>query len=60
MKEPKFERRHMNAVAEVVRVVGNVCDRGPCWQMMKAELADMFARDNPRFKRGKFEEACEP
>ena len=65
MSEPKFERRHYCAVAEVLRVVlhdiAQPHEPVPfAWRRIKQDLGTMFIRDNPRFDRGKFEEACEP
>ena len=68
MSEPKFERRHYKAVAEVMRnVLADLAparfeegDRPLPWRKIKQELGTMFIRDNPRFDRGRFEEACEP
>jgi hypothetical protein len=67
MSEPKFERRHYKAVAEVLRNVladlghSDADPRPPMsWRKIKQELGTMFIRDNPRFDRGRFEEACEP
>lgn len=68
MSEPKFERRHYKAVAEVMsHVLADLSfprtggDARPfLWSKLKQELGTMFIRDNPRFDRGKFEEACEP
>jgi hypothetical protein len=68
MKEPKFERRHMKMIAAVLRETAPV--RPPIdigdhisnarWGIIKVRMGDMLAKSNPRFNRGKFEEACEP
>ena len=61
MKEPKFERRHYKMIAAVIRDVANHWGRtSPAWSCIKTEMGDMLAADNPRFDRGRFEEACEP
>jgi len=68
MKEPKFERRHYRAVADVLRSVlgrpefhGYGANERPMqWTAIKTEMGRMFKADNPRFNAGKFEEACEP
>lgn len=59
MKEPKFERRHMKAIAEVMQDCYPGV-RGGWWEVVKTRMGDMLAKDNPRFDRGRFEEACEP
>lgn len=62
MNQTKFERRHMNAIAGVIRN----CHPGDSnsgyvqWDLVKGKMGDMLAYDNPRFDRGRFEEACEP
>jgi hypothetical protein len=64
MSEPKFERRHYCAIAEVIRECrssGNLTPREAAFgRMFKTKIGDMLAVDNPRFDRGRFEEACEP
>lgn len=66
MKEPRFERRHMRAIASVLSETARdpeyLADnyKPRVWQDMKTRFGDMLAADNPRFNRGKFEEACEP
>jgi hypothetical protein len=68
MKQPKFERRHYRAIAAVLRDVAVECgvmqfganERLMQWTAMKTEMSDMLKADNPRFDRGRFEEACEP
>ena len=68
MKEPKFQRRHMKMIAAVMRECAPT--RPPIemsdhinnarWGIIKVTMGDMLAKDNPRFDRGRFEEACEP
>jgi hypothetical protein len=68
MSEPKFARRHYEAVAKVMRKAElmrqtyspNGCEAATTWKNIRRELAVMFTADNPRFDRGRFEEACEP
>ena len=65
MKEPKFQRRHYRRIAAVLRDAGpHPLDRHSAsaarWGIVKVMMGDMLAADNPRFNRGKFEEACEP
>ena len=58
---PNFERRHYRMMAELLRKVAVERDMSrPSFNLIKTLLGDMFYRDNPRFDRGKFEEACEP
>ena len=63
----KFERRHYEAVAAVVRSChpdtggGTLLNIGKSeWEIVKFKMANMFEIDNPRFDRAKFDEACEP
>jgi len=60
MKEPMFQRRHMKEIAAVISEFGRNHCRDLHWQAIKVTMGDMLAEDNPRFNRGKFEEACEP
>ena len=59
----KFAKRHYFAIAEVIREYnadanGNVSQRIHATQL-RDRLADMFADDNERFNRPRFEKACE-
>jgi len=63
MKEPKFQRRHYRKIAEVLREchpLHHDHTGSARWGILKVLMGDMLAKDNPRFDRGKFEEACEP
>ena len=67
MSNPKFERRHYQAIAEVLRecyprsINADVNNIGkPWWNYIKKRMSVMFANDNPNFDWEKFEEACEP
>jgi len=68
MKEPKFARRHYKLIAAVMRECAvarppiDMSDHinNARWGIIKVRMGDMLARDNPRFDRGRFEEACEP
>ena len=62
MKEPKFARRHYKMIAAVLSECATPPWRGrdPMWNEIKHQMGSMLADDNPRFNRGKFEEACEP
>lgn len=59
MKEPKFQRRHYEVLAAVMRDC-HPGDSYSWWRVAKTKLGDALAEDNPRFDRGRFEEACEP
>lgn len=66
MREPKFQRRHYKKLAAVIsgcHPIHTAAATGQTmrgWQALKVEMGNMLAMDNPRFDRGKFEEACEP
>jgi hypothetical protein len=47
-----FTARHYRAIALVLQ--------DAWWQVIRDRLADLFARDNSRFGRTRFLEACEP
>jgi hypothetical protein len=57
----KFQQRHYNAVADVIRSTVNNGVSGEQYAMHKLAraLASMFARDNPNFKREAFYSAAE-
>lgn len=61
MANSMFSRRHYEAIAEVIRNVGNQTSENPLtvWERFVDDLADLFHADNERFDRAKFEEACE-
>ena len=57
-----FERRHYNAIAGVLRECSPLDDDytgGARWGVIKETLSKLFMRDNPRFDRFRFEDACE-
>jgi hypothetical protein len=60
----KFQHRHYEAIAEVIKVErgrlfrGYTDGRGYGAEAVALELADLFARDNPRFDRARFLSAC--
>jgi hypothetical protein len=62
MSEPKFARRHYEAIAEIMRRTQSNNDGGGAdiWWSIREELTNLFAADNPRFHRSRFKEACEP
>lgn len=51
----KFERRHLQAIADVFKANSNEYSRGRN-QVLEA-LIDMFKADNPRFDESKFRAA---
>ncbi len=55
-----FQHRHYVAIAAVI---ANMPSHSPrLWttrEEMTGQLADLFARDNPRFDRARFEAACQ-
>lgn len=62
-----FTRKHYAAMADLVssRVKQMSVERHPCQSyaqrsiaQMAQEMADYFAKDNPKFNRAKFLEAC--
>lgn len=60
MSRPKFEKRQYKAIAEVIRKLHPGIRTSQQWTGVKTMFGDMLAEDNPKFDRGKFEEACEP
>ena len=62
---PKFQRRHYEAIAEVLK---DVRDSADTLQLFPPEIAalngiitktaEVFRRDNPRFDRDRFISAC--
>lgn len=53
-----FEKRHYEVIAKAMQ---DSCGSAPVqWKRTRDALADAFARDNPEFKRERFERACEP
>ena len=59
-----FTRRHYEVLAEVIRVERKRAEgmtQAPATiSSVVEELADLFARDNPSFKRERWYEACQP
>jgi hypothetical protein len=58
----RFARRHYNAVAALLRENQPTADDvapGELWGMIRDSFSRMFMRDNPRFDRFRFEDACE-
>ena len=57
MSNPKFNRRHHEFIAQVLRDISNaVTAPGACTYSTNA-FADAFAQDNPRFDRNRFMDA---
>jgi hypothetical protein len=58
----KFQKRHYVALAEIVRVAKRRPNdsAGEAVLDIEQDLADLFTRDNPKFKRGTFVKACQP
>lgn len=60
-----FIRQHYEAIAEIIKsrieyvsvFTDHTMAKGTC-NGIATELADYFAKDNPRFDRDKFLEAC--
>ena len=60
-----FTRQHYKAIAEIIReqkehvrvFTGHMMAEAAC-KDIAAQLADYFAKDNPRFDREKFLNAC--
>lgn len=50
-------RKHYQAFADMFKRIKPISER-PTWDNIVIEAADMFAKDNPRFDRNKFYEAC--
>jgi hypothetical protein len=59
-KKPAFARRHYVALANIVRLarLRPNDSQGELLDDLTQDLADLFARDNPKFKREKFETAA--
>lgn len=62
MSNPIFQHRHYVAIAQVFAsskgdswMTGNATH----WASQRDSMADLFASDNPRFDRGRFEAATE-
>lgn len=58
---PKFEKRHYDCVAEVLRRAGEeatVPEAQAIVHFMCNRFSELFARDNDRFDRPRFEAAC--
>ncbi len=58
----RFQKRHYTAIAEIVRVAKKRPNDTAAEAVadFQQELADLFARDNPKFRRATFEAACTP
>lgn len=61
---PHFAKRHYEAIATVMqnckpRPIPLFNEAGQ-WYTTVYHLSEMLARDNPQFKRDRFERACEP
>jgi hypothetical protein len=64
----KFAKRHYETIATAMQAVHPGDDeaaidyhaRVEMWRDVRTELAQVFALDNQSFKRGRFEQACEP
>jgi hypothetical protein len=54
-----FQKRQYQAIALALQYVESDID-GQAHERVIKELADVFARDNPNFERGRFERACQP
>ena len=59
MSKPKFERRHYELIAAVLRKGWDVEHVRHNKHLIEM-FGDAFAKDNPNFNYEKFEEACEP
>ena len=58
---PNFERRHYRIFAELLKDELRETDMPRfTFNRLKTIIGNVFAADNPRFDRGRFEEACEP
>jgi hypothetical protein len=62
LPKERFSKRHYVRIAEVIRELGrdDLDLPRPMFNRIKKSFGDMLAADNPRFNKGKFEEACEP
>lgn len=60
--QTKFQKRHYSALATIVRIARKRPNDSvaECLLDIEADLADLFARDNPKFKRSQFLRACQP
>jgi hypothetical protein len=59
-KAPRFTRRHHEALATIVRIAKqrpNDCAAEILFDI-EQDIADMLARDDARFDRTRFENAC--
>ncbi len=57
-----FQRRHMAAIATILRRAklrpnDSVTE---CLDDLERDFADMLAKANPKFKPGRFHQACDP
>ena len=59
MTRPTFQRRHYEQIAQALQDVAPSADARSHALIVKS-IANMLARDNGEFKRGRFELACEP
>jgi len=60
MATSMFSKRHYEAIAEVMRTLTHQCDHwDAALEEVKERLGDLFAADNEKFNRAKWEEACE-
>lgn len=62
MKRNLFARRQYVALAQAiarVRAFPSDCPR-EALRDLQEEIADLLTRDNPKFDRGRFAEACKP
>jgi hemoglobin-like flavoprotein len=62
--KPRFQQRHYESVARTLleakanQLVSVRSDTLHAWENIVETFADMFARDNPAFKRNRFYAAC--
>lgn len=54
MASPHFTKQHYIEIARIIRANTKP---GPARAGMTADFADLFARDNPRFDRGRWQAA---
>lgn len=60
---PKFERRHYNAVADVLKHAAPILAYDAAnakWSAIVEAFIMMFKADNPNFKPQRFRDACDP